>query len=84
MQESGQPSPLQLLFVELRVGLARSAIQSALLLNGGAAVALLLLLSNIYDVSGGRPALAETHAHEMGIAIFALGLFIAAMTFVNA
>jgi hypothetical protein len=52
MQESGQPSPLQLLFVELRVGLARSAIQSALLLNGGAAVALLLLLSNIMTSPG--------------------------------
>ena len=38
MQEAAQTSPLQLLFIELRVGLARSAIQAALLLNGGGAV----------------------------------------------
>jgi hypothetical protein len=37
-----QPGALQLLFIELRVGLARSAIQSALLLNGAAAIALLM------------------------------------------
>jgi hypothetical protein len=40
MQETAETSPLQLLFIERRVGLARSAIQAGLLLNGGASVAL--------------------------------------------
>ena len=40
MQEAAPTSPLQLLFIELRVGLARSAIQAGLLLNGGGAVAM--------------------------------------------
>jgi hypothetical protein len=40
-----QPGALQLLFIELRVGLARSAIQTALLLNGVAAVALLIFMA---------------------------------------
>ena len=47
MQEAAPISPLQLLFIELRVGLARSAIQAGLLLNGGGAVALLLFLATI-------------------------------------
>jgi hypothetical protein len=47
MQETAETSPLQLLFIELRVGLARSAIQTALLLNGGASVALLLFLASL-------------------------------------
>jgi hypothetical protein len=38
MQEAAPTSPLQLLFIELRVGLARSAIPVGLLLNGGGAV----------------------------------------------
>ena len=50
MQEAAPISPLQLLFIELRVGLARSAIQAALLLNGGGAVALLLFLAMIVTV----------------------------------
>jgi hypothetical protein len=45
MQEVAETSPLQLLFIELRVGLARPAIQAALLLNGGAGVALLLFFA---------------------------------------
>jgi hypothetical protein len=47
MQETAETNPLQLLFIELRVGLARSAIQAALLLNGGAIVALLLFLASL-------------------------------------
>jgi hypothetical protein len=56
MQETAETSPLQLLFLELRVGLARSAIQAALLLNGGASVALLLLLASLLPPApGGLP-----------------------------
>jgi hypothetical protein len=54
MRESGQASQLQLLFIELRVGLARSAIQSTLLLSGGAAVALLLFMANILGSASQR------------------------------
>jgi hypothetical protein len=47
MQVTAETSALQLLFIELRVGLARSAIQAALLLNGGAIVAMLLFLASL-------------------------------------
>jgi hypothetical protein len=58
------------------VGLARSAIQAALLLNGGASVALLLCLASLSPPApGGLP---------VKFAIFGLGLFIASLTFVNA
>jgi hypothetical protein len=82
MQEAVPTSPLQLLFIELRVGLARSAIQAGLLLNGGGAVALLLFLATILTASG-------QHAVEMlplkwALALFGLGMFVAGMTFVNA
>jgi len=82
MQEAAPISPLQLLFIELRVGLARSAIQAGLLLNGGGAVALLLFLATILTASG-------QHAVEMlplkwALALFGLGMFVAGMTFVNA
>jgi hypothetical protein len=77
MQESGQPTALPLLYIELRVGLARSAIQAALLLNGGAAVTLLLFLAHVVGspVDGPLPA---------NVAVFGLGLFVASMAFVNA
>jgi hypothetical protein len=74
---------LQLLFIELRVGLARSAIQAALLLNGGASVALLLLLASLLPPApGGLPV--NVVLLKWAFAIFGLGLFLAGMTFVNA
>jgi hypothetical protein len=60
MQEAAPTSPLQLLFIELRVGLARSTIQAGLLLNGGGAVTLLLFLATILTASGQR-----SHAVEL-------------------
>ena len=84
MQEAAQTSPLQLLFIELRVGLARSAIQAALLLNGGAAVAVLLLLGRVPTApSQGSPAV-EVLPLKWALTLFGLGMFIASMTFVNA
>jgi hypothetical protein len=73
MQESGQPTALQLLFIELRVGLARSAIQAALLLNGGAAVALLLFLAHVVGspVDGSLPA--NVLLIKWAFAVFGLG-----------
>jgi hypothetical protein len=47
MQDTVQSSALQLLFIELRVALARSAIQSCLPVNGGASIAVLLFLGNL-------------------------------------
>jgi len=84
MQESGQPTALQLLYIELRVGLARSAIQAALLLNGGAAVTLLLFLAHVVGspVDGSLPA--NVLLIKWAFAVFGLGLFVASMTFVNA
>ena len=83
MQETAETSPLQLLFIELRVGLARSAIQTALLLNGGASVALLLFLASLSPrVPGGLPV--NLVLLKWAFAIFGLGLFLAGMTFVNA
>jgi hypothetical protein len=83
MQETAETNPLQLLFIELRVGLARSAIQAALLLNGGASVALLLFLASLLpSAPGGLPV--NLVLLRGAFAIFGLGLFLAGVTFVNA
>ena len=83
MQETAETSPSQLLFIELRAGLARSAIQAALVLNGGASVALLLLLASLLPPApGGLPV--NLVLLKWAFAIFGLGLFLAGMTFVNA
>ena len=84
MQEAAPISPLQLLFIELRVGLARSAIQAGLLLNGGGAVALLLFLATILTASGQRSHTIELLPLKWALALFGLGMFLAGMTFVNA
>jgi hypothetical protein len=88
MQDAGQMtpqvSPLQLLFIELRVGLARSAIQSSMLLNGGAAVALLLLLGNVLASPAQRSLLVDVSHLKWAFALFGVGLFLASITFVNA
>jgi hypothetical protein len=84
MQDSGQPTALQLLFIELRVGLARSAIQAALLLNGGAAVALLLFLAHVVGSPAEGPLPANVVLIKWAFAVFGLGLFVASMTFVDA
>ena len=84
MQEALQTSPLQLLFIELRVSLARSAIQAALLLNGGAAVAVLLLLGRVATAPSQGSPTVEVLPLKWALALFGLGMFIASMTFVNA
>ena len=84
MQDAAQASQLQLLFIELRVGLARSAIQASLLINGGAAVALLLLLANVLSSPGQSGLLVNVSLLKWAIAVFGTGLFLAGITFVNA
>ena len=84
MQETAETGPIQLLFIELRVGLARSAIQAALLLNGGAGIVLLLFLSNLMSSAAPGPLPVNLVLLKWAFAIFGLGLFLAGMTFVNA
>lgn len=84
MQEAAPTSPLQLLFIELRVGLVRSAIQAGLLLNGGGAVTLLLFLATILTASGQRSHAVELMPLKWALALFGLGMFLAGITFVNA
>ena len=84
MQETAETSALQLLFIELRVGLARSAIQAAFLLNGGAIVALLLFLARLMSPPPPGSLPVNMVPLKWAFAIFGVGLFIANMTFVNA
>jgi hypothetical protein len=84
MQETAETSALRLLFIELRVGLARSAIQAALLLNGGAIVALLLFLASLMSTPATGALAVNLVPLKWAFTIFGLGLFIAGMTFVNA
>jgi hypothetical protein len=82
MQDATQANALQLLFIELRVGLARSAIQSAWLLNGAGAVADLLFLSDLVGAPVGHGV--DMLRLKWAIGVFSAGLFLAAITFVNA
>ena len=82
MQDAAQPNALQLLFIELRVGLARSAIQAALLLNGGGAVALLFFLARLLAAPIGHQV--NPSLLKWALAVFGTGLFLGAVTFVNA
>src|SRR5262245_30339580 len=75
---------LQLLFIELRVGLARSAIQAGMILNGIAAIAILAFLASLVRA----PIYGELHVDpnrlKLAIVVFGMGTFLAAITFVNA
>jgi hypothetical protein len=84
MQEAAPTSPLQLLFIELRVGLARSAIQAALLLNGSGAVVVLLFLAMVVTAPAQGTRAVEVLPLKWALALFGLSMFIAGITFVNA
>jgi hypothetical protein len=84
MPETVHVNPLQLLFIELRVGLARSAIQASLLINGAAAVAVILLLGAVLAASSERGLPLDVPRLKWAIALFGAGLFLAGITFVNA
>jgi hypothetical protein len=83
MQEAGQANAIQLLFVELRVGLAQSAIQSALLLNGGAAIAILFYARTLHTSQAPDSLPVNAVLIKWAFVMFGLGLFVAAMTFVK-
>jgi hypothetical protein len=82
MQDAAQPNALQLLFIELRVGLARSAIQSALLLNGAGAIVVLLFVADLFAAPVGHGV--NTPLLKWAVGVFGAGLFLGAITFVNA
>lgn len=84
MQDVTQPSAIQLLFMELRVGLARSAIQASLLVNGGAAIATLFFLAALKTSSSPASFNADQTLLKAALGIFGAGLFLGAITFVNA
>jgi len=75
---------LRLLFIELRVGLARSAIQAGMMLNGIAAIVVLAFLASLIRAPVGGAIQVEASQLKMAIALFGLGVFLAAITFVNA
>jgi hypothetical protein len=75
---------LQLLFIELRVGLARSAIQAGMILNGIAAIAMLAFLASLVRAPTYGPLQADPNRLKLAIAVFGLGAFLGAITFVNA
>jgi hypothetical protein len=78
------PDALQLLFIELRVGLARSAIQAGMMLNGIAAIVVLGFLASLVRAPAGGALQAEAGQLKLAIAVFGVGVFLAAITFVNA
>ncbi len=85
MQSSDQQhDALQLLFIELRVGLARSAIQAGMMLNGITAIVVFAFLASLIRAPAGGALQAEASQLKMAITVFGLGVFLAAITFVNA
>jgi hypothetical protein len=80
MLMQAEPGPLQLLFIELRVGLARSAIQAGMLLNGVAAIAVFIFLA----ITAGRTESPDFWRLKLALLVFGLGVFLASATFVNA
>ena len=83
MQETAETSPLQLLFIELRVGLRAISHPGGAPPLPRASVALLLLLASLLPPApGGLPV--NVVLLKWAFAIFGLGLFLAGMTFVNA
>jgi hypothetical protein len=83
-QDKPHRDPLQLLFIELRVGLARSAIQAGMILNGIAAVVVLAFLASLVRAPVGGALHAEAGQLKLAAGMFGLGVFVAAITFVNA
>ena len=84
MTNPAHDNALQLLFIELRVGLARSAIQAGMILNGIAAIVLLTFIASLVWAPVGGALQAEAGQLKIAAGMFGLGVFLAAVTFVNA
>lgn len=84
MQDAAQPTATQLLFMELRVGLARSAIQSCLVINGIAAIAVLLFIAILVSSPAPTAARVDVNLVKWSVAAFGSGIVLAGITFVNA
>jgi hypothetical protein len=84
MQDAAQARALQLLFIELRVGLARSAIQASLIINGAAASAIVLFLAHVLSSPAQGSVGVNVGLLKGAVAVFGTGLFLAGITFVNA
>jgi len=76
--------PWPRVFVELRFGMARSAIQGALVLNGGASAALMALVSNLAASGPDSKITANFVFVRLALQMFGIGVFLAASTFVVA
>ena len=90
MTQQSIPAPIEhsnpwpRVFVELRFGMARSAIQGALVLNGGAAAALMALVSNLAAAGPNSRITADFVFVRLALQMFGIGVFLAASTFVVA
>jgi hypothetical protein len=84
MPDAAQARALQLLFIELRVGLARAAIQASLVINGGAAVAVILFLAQVLSSPASAGLGVSLALLKAALASFGTGLILAGITFVNA
>jgi hypothetical protein len=83
-QAKTSPDALQLLFIELRVGLARSAIQAGMMLNGIAAIVMFAFIASLVQAPVGGALRAEVSQLKIAASMFGLGVFLAGITFVNA
>ena len=77
-------NPWPRVFVEQRFGMARSAIQGALVLNGGASAALMALVSSLASAGTNSRIVANFFFVRMALQMFGIGVFLAASTFVVA
>lgn len=84
MRDMVQPNALQLLFAELRVALARSAIQSCLIINGAAAIVMLVFIGILVSSPALTAARVDVPVLKWSVAAFGAGVALAAITFVNA
>ena len=80
MQEAAPTSPLQLLFIALRVGLVRSAIQAGFSSTAVAPSP----FSSFSQRSSRHQGNGAILPLKWALALFGLGMFLAGITFVNA
>jgi hypothetical protein len=75
---------LSRLYVDVRAGYGRAAIQAALFLNGGASVALLAFLGNLAIAHQARGVTGSYATFKAGFVCFGIGVLLAASSNVTA